>query len=97
MTRESLFRKRPRNAAPASELERRLADFPALVEPFACDRLVMRVTRPHSDFPFTIGIFHRDPDPFDYRIAARTASDAAAIVARMRALGRGAWIAEVNA
>ncbi len=95
MTRESLMRMRPRNAAPASELERRLLDFPALVEPLACERIAM--TSSHSRFPFTIGIVHRDPDPFGYRIAARTASDAAAIVARMRALGRGAWIAEVNA
>ncbi len=97
MTRESLMRMRPRNAAPASELERRLHDFPELVEPFACERIVMRVTRPRSDFPFTISISHSDPDPFDYSIAARTASDAAAVVSRMRALGRGAWIAEVNA
>ncbi len=94
MTRESLFRKRPPNAAPASELERRLLDFPALVEPLACERIAMRR---HSRFPFTISISHSDPDPFDYSIAARTASDAAAVVARMRALGRGAWIAEVNA
>ncbi len=84
MTRESLI-----------ELERRLLDFPALVDPLACERMAMRSR--HSRFPFTIGIFHRDPDPFDYRIAARTASDAAAVVARMRALGRGAWIVEVNA
>ena len=97
MTRESLFRYRPRRRPPASVDERRLLDFPELAEPFACERIVMRVTRPRFDFPFTIGIFHRDPDPFDYRIAARTASDAAAVVARMRALGRGAWIAEVNA
>ena len=95
MTRELLFRKRPRNAAPASELERRLLDFPALIEPLACERIAMR--NPHSGFPLTIGIVHRDPDPFDYRIAARTASDAGAIVARMRALGRGAWIADVDA
>ena len=97
MTRESLFRYRPRRRPPASVDERRLLDFPELAEPFACERIVMRVTRPRFDFPFTIGIFHRDPDPFDYRIAARTASDATAIVGRMRALGRGAWIAEVNA
>ncbi len=97
MTREALFRYRPRTRPPASEDECRGLDFPELVEPFACERIVMRVTRPRSDFPFTIGIFHRDPDPFDYRIAARTASDATAIVARMRSLGRGAWIAEVNA
>ena len=95
MTRESLFRYRPRNAAPASELDRRLLDFPALVEPLACERIVMR--SPHSRFPFTIHIFHRDSCPFDYRIAARTASDATAISARMRALGRSAWIAEVDA
>ncbi len=95
MTRESLFRYRPRRRPPASEDERRLLDFPALVEPFACERIVM--TSPHSRFPFTICISHSDPDPFDYSIAARTASDAAAVVARMRALGRGAWIAEVNA
>ena len=52
--------------------------------------------RRSSDFPFTIRIFHRDPDPFDYCIASRTASDATAVVARMRALGRGAWIEEVD-
>ena len=95
MTRESLMRMRPRTRPPTSEDECRRLDFPALVEPLACERVVTR--SPHSGFPFTIGIIHRDPDPFDYRIAARTASDAAAVVARMRALGRGAWIAEVNA
>ncbi len=97
MTSDSLFRYRPRTRPPTSEDECRRLDFPALVEPFACERILLNLTRPRSDFPFTIGIFHRDPDPFDYRIAARTASDAMAIVARMRALGRGAWIAEVNA
>lgn len=53
-------------------------------------------TRP-SGFPVMIEIVHRDPDPLDYRIAARTASDAVRIVARMRALGRGARISEVDA
>lgn len=53
-------------------------------------------TRP-SAFPVTIEIVHRDPDPLAYRIATKTASDATTVVARMRALGRGAWIAEVDA
>ena len=95
MTSESLFRYRPRTRPPASADECRGLDFSELVEPFACERIVM--TSPHSRFPFTISISHRDPYPFDYSIAARTASDAAAVVARMRALGRGAWIAEVSA
>ncbi len=94
-TRASLFRMRPRRP-PASEMECRMLDFPELSELHACERLVMRATRRRPDFPFVIRIFHRDPDPFDYCIASRTASDATAIVVRMRALGRGAWIEEVD-
>ena len=55
-----------------------------------------RATRPPG-FPVMVEIVHRDPAPLAYRIAARTAFDATAVVARMRALGRGAWIAEVDA
>ena len=48
-------------------------------------------------FSWTIEIRHPRPDPFDYRIHARTALDAVAIVTHMRSLGRGAWIVEVAA
>lgn len=92
----SLIRMRPRRRPPASETECRMLDFPELSELHACERIVMRATKRRPDFPFVIRIFHRDPDPFDYCIASRTASDAAAAVARMRALGRGAWIEEVD-
>ena len=55
-----------------------------------------RPTRPPG-FPVMIEIVHRDPVLLAYRIATKTASDAVRLVARMRALGRGAWISEVNA
>ena len=57
-------------------------------------------TRPASrppEFPVTVEIVHRDPDPLDYRIATKTALDAVRVVARMRALGRGARVSEVDA
>ncbi|MCY3754825.1 MAG: hypothetical protein OXG99_12160 [Alphaproteobacteria bacterium] len=53
-------------------------------------------TRP-SGFPVMIEIVRRDPDPLAYRIATKTASDAVRIVSRMRGLGRGARISEVDA
>lgn len=77
-------------------LERRLAER-RWRQPFACRHVTMRATRRPPDFPVTIMVSCRDPDPFDYCIAARTVSDAARIVARMRALGRGARISEVDA
>lgn len=87
MTRESAMR---------MTLERRLAER-RWRQPFACRSVVMRSTRRRPGFPVTIRVFCRDPDPFDYCIATRTASDATAIVARMRKLGRGARIEDVNA
>ena len=48
-------------------------------------------------FPWTVEIRHPEPDPFDYRIHARTALDATVIVSQMRSLGRGAAILEVDA
>ena len=63
----------------------------------AQERIPMRpATRPPG-FPVTVEIVHRDPDPLAYRIATKTASDGVRIVARMRALGRGARISEVDA
>lgn len=66
-------------------------------QPLACQTVTMRAGRRRPDFPVTIRVFCRDPDPFDYCVATRTASDVAAIVARYRALGRGARIEDVNA
>jgi len=57
-------------------------------------------TRPASrppGFPVMIEIVRRGPDPLAYCIATKTASDGVRIVARMRALGRGARISEVDA
>ncbi|MDE0408425.1 MAG: hypothetical protein OXN81_11245 [Alphaproteobacteria bacterium] len=85
-----------RESAMPMTLERRLAER-RWRQPFACRHVTMRATRRRSDFPVTIMISCRDPDPFDYCIATTTVSDATAIVARMRALGRGARIEDVDA
>lgn len=56
-----------------------------------------RRSRPREDFPWTVEVRHAPPDPFAYRVHARNATDAAQVVARYRALGRGARIEDVNA
>lgn len=48
-------------------------------------------------YPWTIEIRHGEPDPIDYLIHARNALEAVQVVARMRSLGRGAAIVEVDA
>lgn len=55
-----------------------------------------RIHRRHG-YPWTIEIRHGEPDPIDYLIHARNALEAVRVVARMRALGRGAAIVQVDA